>query len=219
VTEADPERPARPLALLDWRRRVAALYAEVRATADPEAAHARWRAGRDELLRHHPESPVPPAERAAHRGADVAPYDPAFRFVVALAPAPPERLVVATGTDGVVSFARIGRLELPGIGTLDAWWLLQYGGGLFVPLRDATAGTLTYGGGRYVLDTAKGADLGTADGPDGARLVVDLNFAYQPSCAYDPAWACPLAPPGNVVRTAVPVGERYREPGPGAGPG
>jgi uncharacterized protein (DUF1684 family) len=192
---------------------VSALYAEVRATADPAAAHAHWRAGRDDLLCHHPVSPVPEAERAAYPGADVAPYDPALRFAVALEPAEPERLDVATGTDGVVSFARVGRLALPGIGTLDAWWLLQYGGGLFVPLRDATAGTLTYGGGRYVLDTAKGADLGA----DGDRLVVDLNFAYQPSCAYDPAWACPLAPPGNVVRTAVPVGERYRELGAGLG--
>jgi uncharacterized protein (DUF1684 family) len=223
VTEGDegPALPGRPLALLDWRRRVAALYGEVRATADPAAAHARWRAGRDDLLRQHPESPVPSAARAAYPGADVAPYDPAFRFTVALEPAPPERLDVATGTDGVVSFARLGRLALPGIGTLDAWWLLQYGGGLFVPLRDATAGSLTYGGGRYLLDTAKGADLGTASGSGDATggLVVDLNFAYQPSCAYDPAWACPLAPPGNVVRTAVPVGERYRELGAGSGPG
>jgi uncharacterized protein (DUF1684 family) len=201
--------PADPLALLDWRRRVAALYADARAAeaTDPAARHAMWVAGRDALLRTHSQSPVPPAARADWPGADVAPYDPAFRFVAALEPAPAERLDVETGTDGVVAFARVGRLTLPGVGTLDAWWLLQYGGGLFVPLRDATAGSLTYGGGRYVLDTAKGADLGT-DG-DG-RLVVDLNYAYQPSCAYDPAWACPLAPPGNVVRTAVPVGERHR---------
>jgi uncharacterized protein len=205
-TPGGPGAPGAPLALLDWRRRVAALYAEVRATADPAAAHARWRAGRDDLLRHHSESPVPPRDRATFAGADVAPYDPAWRFVVALdADVEPQRLDVETGTDGVVTFARVGRLTLPGVGTLDAWWLLQYGGGLFVPLRDTTAGTLTYGGGRYVLDTAKGADLGAEDG----RLVVDLNFAYQPSCAYDPRWACPLAPPGNVVTTAVPVGERY----------
>jgi uncharacterized protein len=212
VTGTAPDTtPAAPLDLLDWRRRVAALYAEVRATADPAIAHAQWRAGRDDLLRHHPESPVPRGERAGFAGADVAPYDPALRFVVAMdTDVAPQRLDVETGTDGVVSFARVGRLTLPGIGSLDAWWLLQYGGGLFVPVRDATAGTLTYGGGRYVLDTAKGADLGTEDG----RLVVDLNFAYQPSCAYDPAWACPLAPPGNVVATAVPVGERDRSLGP-----
>ena len=90
------------------------------------------------------------------------------------------------------------------VGSLDLWWLGSYGGGLFLPIRDADP--RTYGGGRYLLDTIKGADLGgDADG-----LVVDLNFAYQPSCAYDEAWACPLAGPTNTVPVPVPVGERYR---------
>ena len=70
--------------LVDWRRRVADLYAEVRSLGDPAAAHEVWRAGRDELLRHHPESPVPQPERAAFTGVPVAPYDPAYRFEVAL---------------------------------------------------------------------------------------------------------------------------------------
>jgi uncharacterized protein (DUF1684 family) len=61
----------------------------------------------------------------------------------------------------------------------------------------------TYGGGRYLLDTVKGADLGGSDG----RLVVDLNFLYAPSCAHDEAWACPLAPPGNRLEVAVTAGE------------
>jgi len=85
------------------------------------------------------------------------------------------------------------------------WWLGSYGGGVFVPLRDATSGRTTYGGGRYLLDTVKGADLG-GSASDGV-LVLDLNFAYNPSCAYDPAWACPLAPPGNVLAVEVPAGE------------
>ncbi len=65
----------------------------------------------------------------------------------------------------------------------------------------------TYGGGRYLLDTIKGADLGRGAAPD--TLVIDFNFAYNPSCAYDPMWACPLAPAGNVLPVAVPVGELY----------
>ena len=83
------------------------------------------------------------------------------------------------------------------------WWLGSYGNGIFVPLRDATAGTTTYGAGRYLLDTVKGADLGR----EGDAWVVDLNFSYNPSCAYDPDWACPLAPAGNRLEAAVPVGE------------
>ncbi len=101
---------------------------------------------------------------------------------------------------------RVGlvRLPEPVAGTLDLWSFEQYGGGLFLPLKDATAGDTSYGAGRYLLDTAKGADLGGSDG----RLVVDLNFAYHPSCRYDDRWQCPLAPPGNVLSAAVRAGER-----------
>jgi hypothetical protein len=83
-------------------------------------------------------------------------------------------------------------------------------------VKDALAGRLTYGGGRYLLDTVKGADLGGAAGVgDGAAqtLVIDLNFAYNPSCAYDPAWACPLAPAGNVLGLPVMAGELTRNEG------
>ncbi|HEU5003732.1 MAG TPA: DUF1684 domain-containing protein [Actinomycetota bacterium] len=195
------------LSLLDWRRRVAALYAAVRACDDPRAAHARWCATRAELLATHPQSPVPVAQRPSYAGPPVAPYDPAFRFEVELdAAVEPVHLDIPTGTDGVVPYDRVGRLHLPGVGDLDAWWLASYGGGVFVPIRDGLAGDQTYGGGRYVLDTVKGADLGGS----GGRLVIDLNFAYNPSCAYDPAWACPLAQPGNVVRAPVYAGELYR---------
>jgi uncharacterized protein (DUF1684 family) len=99
----------------------------------------------------------------------------------------------------------VGLVELPPLGAaVTLWWLEQYAGGLFLPLRDATAGAESYGGGRYLLDTAKGADLGTV----GERRVVDLNFLYHPSCRYDPAWLCPLAPPENSVTARVEAGER-----------
>lgn len=203
--------PARDvLHVVDWRRRVARLYAEVRhaATDDPLVAHALWVTGRDELFAEHPASPLDRDARAAFTGLDVAPYDPAFRFDAEVLPAPGRRLEVPTGTDGVVPFEEVGRAALGDLGTVSLWALRSYGGGLFVPVKDATAGRPggTYGGGRYVLDTVKGADLGTSD--DAARVVVDLNFAYNPSCAYDPAWACPLAPPENTLADPVPVGER-----------
>ena len=194
------------LTLLDWRRRVTALYAEVRDAADPAAGHALWRAGRDELLAGHPDSPLLPAARAGFTGLPVAPYDPAWRFEVAVEPAPDAVLRVPTGTDGVVRFDRLGTARLPGVGALDVWWLDGYGGGVFVPVKDGTSGRSSYGGGRYLLDTVKGADLG-GDAEHG-RLVLDLNFTYNPSCAYDPAWACPLAPAGNVLAVDVPAGEQ-----------
>ena len=183
------------LELLDWRRRVAALYRAVREFNDPAAAHAHWVAGRAELFATHPQS----ADRTAT--LRYAPYDARWRFEVKLESAPEQRIEIPTATDGVVPFERIGRVELGEVGSLDVWWLASYGGGVWLPLRDANPDT--YGGGRYVLDTVKGADLGSSDG----RLVVDLNFAYNPSCAYDEAWACPLAPPGNIVEVSIEAGE------------
>jgi uncharacterized protein (DUF1684 family) len=190
--------------VLDWRRAVAELYRAVRREPAPREAHALWVRGRDQLLRHHPASPVPQQRRAAFQGARVAAYDPDYRIVVAVDQSvSPEVRAVPTATDGVVPLERVGRVRLPGIGSLDLWWVAGYGGGLFLPLKDATSGATSYGGGRYVLDTVKGADLG--GGPD--ALVVDLNFAYQPSCAYDDAWTCPLPAHGNTLGAAVPVGE------------
>ena len=90
------------------------------------------------------------------------------------------------------------------VGSLDVWRLFGYAGGLFVPLRDGTSGDTSYGGGRYLLDTAKGSWLGGDD----RHFVVDLNFAYHPSCRYDPRWTCPLAQPGNTVTVPVEAGER-----------
>lgn len=205
------------LDVADWRRRVARTYAEVRAIAedDPEAAHGVWVQQRDELFAEHPASPLDAGTRAAFAGLDVARYDPAFRFEVEVEPATLQRLDVTTGTDGVVPYERIGTVTLGDLGTVTVWALRSYAGGLFLPLRDGLAGRPggTYGGGRYVLDTIKGADLGVR----GCRLVVDLNFAYNPTCAYDPAWACPLPTRANTLAAPVPVGElAWPEPAPEA---
>jgi uncharacterized protein len=195
------------LQVLDWRRRVRDLYEAVRTETQATVAHAIWCRRRDELFATHPASPLGERQKRDFTGLPVGRYDPSLRFLVEVEPAEAERLEVPTGTDGVVPFERMGTVGLDGIGRLDVWWLASYGGGVFLPLRDGLAGRAggTFGGGRYVLDTVKGADLGAADG--GARLVVDLNFAYNPSCAYDPSWACPLAPPGNTVAAEVAVGE------------
>lgn len=191
------------LELADWRRQVAELYARVRAEPAPEIAHEVWRAGRDALFRTHPQSPLPARDPLRDAGLPYWPYDPALRLRCEVDPADDHSLAVETSGDGTIRLHRIGRVRLLGE-SLDVWWLAQYGGGIFVPMRDATAGAGSYGGGRYLLDTAKGADLGGT----GTTLVLDLNFAYHPSCRYDPRWECPLAPEGNRLSAAVRAGER-----------
>jgi uncharacterized protein (DUF1684 family) len=183
---------------------VTGLYAAVRTVPDPEVAWRLWRDGRDELFATHPDSPLDPEARQRFAGLPFAPYDPELRFDVPLTPALPRRLELPTETDGAVALDRIGTVTLGPVGTVDVWWVGGYGGGVFLPLRDGTAGHGSYGGGRYLIDTVKGADLGGSL----ERLIVDLNFAYHPSCVYDPRWSCPLAPDGNRVDAQVAAGEQ-----------
>jgi hypothetical protein len=190
------------LDVASWRREIHALYAAVRAEPDPIAAHALWTDTRSRLFLDHPASP-----RSGDQAMRHAAYDPAYRFVVSVEPAEPERWEFASASDGTVPFERIGQVTLGDLGRLDLWWLDSYGGGIFLPLRDGSAGSVTYGAGRYVLDTVKGADLGR----EGQDWVVDLNFAYNPSCVYDPRWNCPLAPAGNRFAASAPVGELLPE--------
>jgi uncharacterized protein len=195
------------LALLDWKRRIFGLYADIRGSDDPEAAWRRWRKVRDELFRSHPQSPLPPEKRDSFRGLEYFDYDPALRTLARVGPAEPEVRRVQASAGETVVFRRFATAELELGGdpqTLDLYWLEAYGGGVFLPVADATSGKETYGGGRYVLDTVKGADLGG----DGDRLVVDFNFAFNPSCAYDARWVCPLAPPGNRLGIPLRAGER-----------
>ena len=194
----------RYLELLDYRRRVNTLYAEVRALLpdDPVAAHRYWRTGRDALFGTHPQSALPQHERAKFTGLAYTEYDPAFAFSASVRPLPHERYDVGTSTGDVIPFVRFGAVDLP-VGSLEVFWLDAYGGGVFLPFRDLTSGETTYGGGRYLLDTAKGADLGG----DGGTLRLDFNFAYHPSCHYDPQWVCPLAPPANRLAVAIEAGE------------
>jgi hypothetical protein len=192
------------LTLLDWRRRVADLWAAARSSTDPEAGWRTWRDGRDELFANHPDSPLDEAARTSFTGLPYAAYDQAQRFEAPLDAAPAAHLDVPTAADGVIAMDRIGTVALGALGSIDVWWIGGYGGGVFLPLRDGSAGRTTYGGGRYLLDTIKGADLGGT----GERLVVDLNFAYHPSCTYDPRWSCPLAPEGNRLSAPVAAGEQ-----------
>ncbi len=198
------------MTLLDWRRRVAAMYADVRASAerDPVGTLGRFRGERDRLFRDHPQSPLAIEARSSYGGVPYWPHEAALRFEADVEPLPPTAQPAAppiatsvTGED--FRLERIGVVRLP-VGDLEVYWIDVYGGGVFIPFRDATCGTETYGAGRYLVDTVKGADLGGS----GDRLVLDFNYAYHPSCAYDPRWSCPLAPRANHLAVPVRAGER-----------
>lgn len=198
------------LELADYRRRVQALYAAVRDESQPiEERWRQWIATRDALFAQHPQSALSPEQVARFDGLRYYDYNPAYRLLVSLQPVQdPEIISLPLQNDGEFQMRRVGRLafELGGQSAeLTLYWILGYGGGLFLPFRDASGKQGdTYPGTRYLLDTIKGADLGQQD----RQLVLDFNFAYNPSCAYHHRWHCPLAPQENWLKVPIPVGEQ-----------
>jgi len=195
------------LDLVDWRRRVGDLY---RLTG--RGALEEFRRGRDRLFATHSQSPI--EDRTAFRGLDYFASDQRFRFSCRLtAPRQGGEIVIETGgEDGAITYRRIGNLAFVVDETecnLTVFEILAYGHGLFLPFQDATSGGETYGGGRYLFDTIKNTDglaIEVAAGSD--QVVIDFNYAYNPSCAYNPRWACPLAPPENRLPVAIRAGEK-----------
>jgi uncharacterized protein (DUF1684 family) len=198
------------LALADWRRRVAGIYAALRADERaPSMRAVAFRSAKDRLFAEHASSPIPEADRRDFHGLAYFRHDHALAVRAALEPDPAaQALDVPRSGDGPqLPFERIGWVRFAIDGSpcrLSVFWLNEYAGGVFIPFRDTTSGTETYGGGRYLWDSAKGADLGSVDG----ELVLDFNYAYHPSCVYDPAWSCPLAPQENWLPVPILAGER-----------
>jgi hypothetical protein len=202
--------PSDPVSLAGWRRTVAGLYADVRtlAATDPQRAAIAFREARDRLFREHSESPIADAARANWPGAAWYPYDPAWRTVgVVKRLAQRATFEIPLAADGLTRCTRVGTVAFNLHGahaTLALYWFEGYGGGLWLPFADASNGVSTYGGGRYLYDTIKGADIGASE----AQFVLDFNLAYNPSCAYDQRWSCPLPPAENRLPFAVESGER-----------
>jgi uncharacterized protein (DUF1684 family) len=200
-----------PLSLWDYRRRVSGHYCAVRDSGTEESSWLQWRSERDILFATHPQSPIEAKSRGVVGGLPFFPYDPAWRIEATVAPIEPIPMSAGHSADGISPLIRFASVSFPdphGTDTLklSLFWIDVYGGGVFLPFRDATSGVETYGGGRYLLDTIKGADLGSIDG----LVVLDFNFAYHPSCVHGDQWSCPLAPPENGLAVDVRAGERLR---------
>jgi uncharacterized protein (DUF1684 family) len=198
-------------ALIGWRETVAAIYRELRDThsAGPQAAWARFRERRDELYRDHPCSALTDAEKVVFDGFDYHDYDPQFCFTGEIDYEVEELALDAQTSEGTLAFRRIAVVRFRHRGSvhsLDLYWLDIYGGGLWLPVGDETNGVTSYGGGRYLFDTAKGANLGLS--ASGKRLLLDFNFLYPPSCSLNSAWICPLCPRPNRLPFEVKAGER-----------
>src|SRR5438105_1491999 len=207
LTKGALEKGDIDVGLVAWRRRVGDLY-----RLRGPGALEEFRRGRDRLFREHPQSPTPQDERETFGGLRYFSPDPAYRLRCRLEPSDGSQLVVDTGgDDGVIRYRRAGQLRFQVQGRdcrLTVFSIAAYAGGLFLPFADTTSGQETYGAGRYLFDTVKNTDGLALELEAGSNEVtIDFNYAYNPSCAYSPLWACPLAPPENRLPVAVRAGE------------
>ena len=202
------EKATGRMQLAHWRRIIAELYADIRREADRVKAWQHFRQTRNDLFLTHPQSPLNEQQRASFTTLPYFAYDPDFCVLGEL-----ERQVVNDSfevdllEDGRFHYTRIAKINFTikaQPAELSLYWVEGYGGGLFLPFRDATNNDTTYGGGRYLYDAIKGADLGA----DTDTILLDFNFAYNPSCAYNDKWACPLAPPENWLTIPIHAGEK-----------
>ncbi|MFZ0208603.1 MAG: DUF1684 domain-containing protein [Roseiarcus sp.] len=199
--------------LVEWRESVAAIYRDVREThdADPGAAWLRFREQRDRLYKRHPCSALTDEEKRSFAGFAYHEYDPYLCIVGEIDYAVAEFSLDIEVSEGTLHCRRIGVARFSHArqrASLDLFWLDIYGGGLWLPVGDQTNGTTTYRGGRYLYDTAKGANLGL--NAEGSRILLDFNFLYPPSCALSDSWICPLCPPANRLPFKLEAGERSR---------
>ena len=206
--------------LYDYRCRVAAMYRERNraylAGEDAEAIWRRFRETRDALFAHHPQSALDEEQRRHFQGLRYFPYNPAMVFTVEVdTSVEPVRQSIAMNAEESMTMTTVGSLRFAVEGqevSLSLYWLDIYGGGLFLPFRDATCPLQSYGGGRYLFDTIKGSDFLPAPDARAAsnvtQMVLDFNYAYNPSCAYNSRWFCPLAPMENRLGVPVRAGEQ-----------
>jgi uncharacterized protein (DUF1684 family) len=222
VTLSPPTSEASWLDLHDWRVRAARLFRDRddahRSGEDPEAILARFRGAKDRLFAEHRQSPLAPMMRSSFTGLRYFAHDPDLRIRAELAPEVDETIEAPASGPETMPLRRAAKVSFRiggELACLTVFWIDVYGGGLFLPFRDATCPAESYGAGRYLFDTVKGSGFetdisapGDPGGYAGGAITLDFNYAYNPSCAYDVRWACPLAPRENWLPMAIRAGER-----------
>lgn len=158
-----------------------------------------FREEKDQFFKLAPQSPVPESDRANFSGLVYFEPNEDLVFNVELDPVEPTDVLISTTTGDERTYQRVATATIAVDGDNSTVALYSTGHeGLFLPFRDATSGSETYGAGRYIDVTPNGD--GTA--------VIDFNYAYAPFCAYSDRYSCALPPQENWMSVAIRAGER-----------
>ncbi len=168
--------------------------------------YTAFRAEKDQFFRDHPQSPLPPHERHDFEGLRY--FEPNPHLDLELEPTPTDGapIMVQTSDGQVREYHRAATVSFDVAGEEVTLTLLSQPErpGYFLAFRDGTSGEDTYGAGRYLdLDEAQNG-----------TVHIDFNMAYNPYCAYNDAYSCPLPPHENWLRVPIEAGEKdYRADG------
>ena len=158
-----------------------------------------FRIEKDEFFRRHPQSPLTPEQRLGFTGLQYFPENEELRLEVIVEPLKDlEPMQMQTSTGGVQSYIRYGRFRFQVDGENAELTIYQNENGYFLPFVDSLAGKETYPAGRYL----------EPEGITGNRFFVDFNLAYNPYCAYNEMWSCPITPPENRLKVPIRAGEK-----------
>ena len=158
-----------------------------------------FRAEKDDFFVSHPQSPLTPLQKRTFTGLRYFEENPALRLEVTVTPFPErEEIEIQTSTGDMRVYVRFGRFNLSVDGQEAELTIYETEHGFFLPFIDSLAGTETYPAGRYLDPELL---------PDG-RFLVDFNLAYNPYCAYNDAWSCPLTPFENRLKVPIRAGEK-----------
>ncbi len=162
-----------------------------------------FRQSKDETFRHELSSPLTLAQRQVFQGLKYFPENPALDMEVPVAPfeeAQPVQMQTTTGD--VQTYERFGRFDFEVDGVPASLTVYHNEHGYFLPFVDALRGQETYGAGRYLEPEPLGDN----------RFRINFNLAYNPYCAYNEAWSCPITPPENRVGVPIRAGEKVFHP-------
>lgn len=169
----------------------------------PPSELEQFRAEKDRFFKNGRQSPLTQQQKRDFKGLNYFPENPDLRLEVAVERFPkPEKIEMQTSTGDVQVYTRFGSFTFNVDGQDVTLTIYDDGGSYFLPFVDSLAGKETYPAGRYLEPEPLEDD----------RFLVDFNLAYNPYCAYNEMWSCPLTPFENRVKAPVQAGEKLFHP-------
>jgi uncharacterized protein (DUF1684 family) len=158
-----------------------------------------FRQEKDDFFANHPQSPLSPEQQQSFTGLRYYPENPDLIFELGIEELQEQETIqMQTSTGDIQDYIRFGKIHFEIEGVPQTLTVFNSPHGFFIPFVDSNAGKETYGAGRYLDPPLL---------PNG-KIIIDFNHAYNPYCAYNDLYSCPIPPTENRLKTAILAGEK-----------